>query len=82
MRREPYITPEEIEAFREKIEIGQTVAVDNGDERWPYWQKWTVIGKGKYFLVCQRKAGLQTFTESVLYVQLIIGDGARIGGEK
>ena len=39
MRREPYITPEEIEAFREKIEIGQTVAVDNGDERWPYWQK-------------------------------------------
>lgn len=76
------ITFEEIGDYRDHIQVGQKIRVR--EDKFNYSETrqeqvrrtYKVIGKEKRLLVCSRKVHGTEFIRCVLYIDLILGDGA------
>lgn len=76
------ITFEEIRDYRDHIQVGQKIRI--GEDEFNYAairqeriiRTYKVIKKEKRFLVCSRMAHGTEFVRCVLYIDLILGDGA------
>lgn len=76
------ITFEEIRDYRDHIQVGQKIRI--GEDKFNYAETrqerikrtYKVIAKEKRFLVCSRQVHGTEFVRCVLYIDLILGDGA------
>lgn len=75
------ITFEEIGDYRDHIQVGQKIRISEDklnylETRQEHVKRYKVIGKEKRFLVCSRMVHGTEFIKCVLYIDLIMGDGA------
>lgn len=76
------ITFEEIRDYRGHIQVGKKIRIREDklnylETRQEHIKRtYKVIGKEKRFLICSRKVHGTEFVRCVLYIDLILGDGA------